>query len=145
ASDGYGELMSANSRTGVAVTNDAKTVEMIDQPRFGARMRFRGGVIRKAERIISFRCWLIAKMLGKVTVLAYVPTFSIVFWLETQPLPNQLSIDAPPFSFGFYGTAGIERRVNRVAGLSATIPLKEGAGDKSPVLDGQTANDRDRQ
>src|SRR5262249_44917881 len=39
ASDGYGELMSANSRTGVAVTNDAKTVEMIDQPRFGARMR----------------------------------------------------------------------------------------------------------
>jgi hypothetical protein len=146
-SRGYGELLAPTSvdPTGVAVTNSPNSVNMLDEPSFGARKMLKNGAwITDAEHIIAFQTWLVAKTPSKVHLLAYVGPFSLVFWMSAQPSPDLLSIGAPPNQFGFYGTDGIVKKVNRSSSSSATIAMHSGAGGKGPVLVGPTANERGR-
>ncbi|MFZ0317499.1 MAG: hypothetical protein WAL56_00100 [Candidatus Sulfotelmatobacter sp.] len=139
---GYGELLDPWSATGVAIDNQPSSLNMIDEPFFGARLRLKNGaLISRAESISAFQTWLVAQHGPRVEVLATVPPFSLVFWLTTRPSTGMLSIDTPPHDFGFYGESGISRHV-RVSGHTATVLPRLGSGGRKPVLTGQTANDR---
>ena len=144
-SQGYGDLLDPWHPSGVAITNSPQSVNMVDEPTFGGRLRLsNGAIVTKAEHILGFQIWLIAKRQSQVHMLANVAPFSMVFWLSTQPTPNLLTIGTPAHSFGFYGSQGIVRTVIHSSGVPANIRIQSGAGGRSPVLGGQTANDRGR-
>jgi len=142
-SQGYGELVDPWNSTGVAIDNKPGSVNMIDEPTFGARLRLKNGaLIKRAESISAFQTWLVAKRLQRTEVLATVPPFSLVFWLETKPSPGLLMIGTPPYDFAFYGESGISRKVKATGGQAGVRP-QLGGGGRTPVLVGETANQRD--
>ena len=125
-----------------ATDNRPTSLDMIDEPFFGARLRLKNGaLISRAESITAFQTWLVAQRGQQTEVLATVPPFSLVFWLQTQPSPGLLSIGTPPHSFAFYGENGISRKVKASGGV-ANITPRAGNGGRTPVLTGETANDR---
>lgn len=148
-SRGYGELLNPWGPIGddVEITNKPDSVDMVDEPSFGARKQLQNGAwITVAEHILAFQTWLVAKSPSQVHVLASVGPFSMIFWMTARPSSNLLTIGHPPHSFGFYGQQGIARRVNRSGrGSPASIRLQAGTGSTRPVLQGQTANERGRQ
>jgi hypothetical protein len=125
-----------------AMDNKPTSVNMVDEPFFGARLRLKNGaLIKRAESISAFQTWLVAQHGQQTDVLATVPAFSLVFWLETQASPNLLGIGTPAHTFAFYGEAGISRHV-KASGGAATVQMQAGNGRRAPVMTGPTANDR---
>lgn len=146
-SRGYGQLADPWNPIGVVITNTPQSVNMADNPSFGARKQLKSGAwITVAEHILAFHTWLVAKSPSQVHVLANVGPFSLIFRMTCQPSSNLLTIGNPPFSFNFYGQQGIARRVNRFGrGAPAGVRGQAGRGSTHPVLQGQTANERGRQ
>jgi len=143
-SRGYGELLDPWNPTGVDISNQPDAVNIADEPNFGARLRLQNGaLISRAEHVISIQTWLVAKTPSNTHLLAHVPAFSLVFWMDTRPSPGLLSIGTPPFSFGFYGEAGITRRV-RSSGATPSVRMGSGQGGRTPIMTGDTANTRGR-
>jgi hypothetical protein len=154
-SRGYGETTNS---AGVIVDNAPSSFNMWDEPSGGCRLRLKdGSMIKRVEKVLTFQTWLIAtpkpaaqgKIGGSVEVLAHVPVFSLVFWLETTKpkKPITTSLETPPYDWGMFGDAGLvdAKRINRkVTGLGSVPDVKPKAGDggKKPVLSGVTANDR---
>ncbi len=140
---GMGELLNPWHGSGVSIVNRNFAVDILDEPSFGAKLRRGRAVVVKAEHIIAFQTWLIAKNGSQTRVLAHVSPFSLVFWVTTRPRPGLLSIGTPSHQSGFYGTMGVTRRVRRGgSGTPARVRIASGAGGRRPVLQGQTANDR---
>jgi hypothetical protein len=145
-SEGFGELLDPRHRTGVSIMNGPVTVDMLDEPRFGARLRRNGALVTRAERILTFRTWLIVRRLNQLHVLARTPAFSLVFWATTRPRPGLLSIGTPDHEFAFYGRQGFVRRIDRrERNAPAGLRIQLGAGGPSPTMAGETANARGMQ
>jgi hypothetical protein len=144
-SEGIGKLLDPWSNSGVHIDEEAQSVNIYDKPRRGAKMhRDLKSVITKAECIVALQAWLIAKNGSRVRVLAYVGPFSLIYWLRTEPRPDHLSIETPAHKWSCYSEKGIARRVVFHEGIKpARITGGAGAGGRNPVLDGETANDRD--
>jgi hypothetical protein len=143
-SAGFGELLDPWHPSGVDL-NNVLTVDYFDEPTFGARLRRGGSLITNAEHILAFQIWLVAKSSSQVHLLASIPVFSLVFWLTVPPAPGLLSIGTPPHRSGYYGQAGIARRVNRSGRVRpASVRIQSGSGGRTPVLQGQTAVERGR-
>jgi hypothetical protein len=145
-SKGYGEFLSPYDPTEVLVNNQPNSVDMWDEPTFGARKQLSNGAwISVAERIRAFQIWLVAQTSTRVHVLASLGPFSLVFWMTARAPADLLSIGTPPNSFGYYGEAGITQSVNRSGKTPPpTLRMQAGTGGRNPVLTGQTANDRGR-
>jgi len=143
-SRGYGELLDPWDAIGVHTSNKPDQLNVMDEPNFGARLRLKNGaLISRAEHVMSFQTWLVAKTPTKTHFLAHVPAFSLVFWMQTTPSPGLLSIGTPPFNFAFCGEAGIAKKV-KSSGASATVKIGSGQGGRTPIMTGDTANVRGR-
>jgi hypothetical protein len=143
-SSGYGELLDPWDASGVHTSNKPDTLNMGDEPNFGARLRLQNGaLIKRAEHVMSFQTWLVAQTPAKTLFLAHVPAFSLVFWMDTLPSPGLLSIGTPPFNFAFYGEAGVTKTV-KSSGTSARVRMGLGNGGRNPIMTGDTANTRGR-
>jgi hypothetical protein len=153
-SQGYGELLSPNSASGVNTNNKPETFNMFDQPTGIAfnRSPKKGSWISRIERKLVFQAWLVAQTPNKkdAIVLAHVPPFALCFWFETD-LKNfhpSYSFDYPKFDYGMYVEKGVSPApVNRtVKGIGPTPDLNValGNGGTNPYLKGLTANERNR-
>lgn len=139
SSQGYSEF--PDPWTG-AMDNRPTSLNMIDEPSFGARLRLKNGaLISRAESITAFQTWLVALKGQQTVTLATVPPFSLVFRLQTQPSSNLLMIGTPANSFFFYGESGISRTV-KTSGGQPNVGPRIGNGGRNPVVTGETANDR---
>src|SRR5262245_22887542 len=87
---GYEELLNPWDPSGVELRDPPTSVDMIDEPLFGAPTFLPGtkAVITKAERILAIQTWLIAMSSSDVFVVAHIGPFSLIFWLETEPAPG---------------------------------------------------------
>jgi hypothetical protein len=174
-SQGYGELLNPNNPSGVQTNNKPDSFSMWDQPGGGASFRLPDfSAVKRVEKIIAFQTWLVAIKTGlfssspelshvrdaffpklfrespsSVSMLAHIPPFSLMFWLETDLAHFQPknSFDTPSFSWGVYGINGYipGRRIDRSIrelGPSRTIRPKLGDGGRWPVLSGPTAKER---
>jgi hypothetical protein len=146
-SQGYGELLSPYSATGVATSNKPDLFDMWDQPTVLTRMRLKdGSFIKRAEHVVSFQAWLVARTPSTTHVLAHVPAFSLVYWLETDPnwsSKGKLSIDTPGYNYEYYAEKGITKRVNKKASRqSPNLQPALGNGGRTPVMAGVNAGER---
>ena len=141
-SQGFGELLDPFHPSGISLSNNG-SVDILDEPGFGAKLRYGRSVLTRAEHIMTFQSWLVAKSPNRTHILAHVHPFSLVFWVTTQPAPNLLGIGVPAHRYGFYGQQGIVRRISQTPGTApANIGVGNGAGGRTPVLQGTTATER---
>jgi hypothetical protein len=139
---GYKELVDSDG--GQQTSTVPTMVDMYDEPAFGARMRREKAVITIAEHILAFQVWLVAQRLKQLEVLAYIEPFSLVFALTAQPRPDALSIQTPPFQYNYYGVRDITHSTRVKSSGTPTVRMYPGRSKRTPLLDGQTANERGR-
>ncbi len=72
-----------------------------------------------------------AKSPTKEHLLAFVGPFSLVFWMSAQPTRNMLSIDVPKHDWGFFGTDGIVKKVDRSASSDPQVQIHPGPSGKA--------------
>ena len=144
-SQGYGELLNP-STGGLATTNKPDTFNSSDQPNLVTKLRIsKGSIIKRAEKLTSFQLWLVARSPKATHVLANIPPFTLVYWLETtSALKTDLSTETPSFKYEFYGENGIVKKVRTSGSGTPSIRASLGVGVKSPVMTGIRANKRIR-
>jgi hypothetical protein len=153
-SQGYGELLSPMSASGVNTNNKPETFNMLDQPTGIAfnKSPKTGAWISRIERKLIFQTWLVAQTPNKKDgiVLAHVPPFALCFWFETdlKHFRPRYSFDTPDFDYGMYVEKGISpAHVNtRVKAIGNTPELQValGNGGRNPHTKGLTANQRNQ-
>lgn len=78
-------------------------------------------------------------------VLAHIPPFTLVYWLETtSALKSDLSTETPSYKYEYYGENGIVKKVRPSGSGTPSIRASLGVGVKSPVMTGIRANKRIR-
>lgn len=124
--------------------NSPDSLNIIDEPYFGARLFLKNGaLILEAETIIAFQAWLVAQRDGHTHVLSTILPFSLAFWLKTTPAKGSSGIYVPPYKFSFYGQNGVHHKVRYDdSGPQASVGSALGDGGRKPVMTGQTAGDR---
>jgi hypothetical protein len=127
-----------------------QTVNWLDQPSFGCPLRpTNGGLLLELSQIVTFMVWLVAidplKRPGSPQVLAHVGPFSLVYSAKAQdPQRYTQTLSYPPYEYFAYGANGYVSHVS--SGLQNTNPriqIRAGAGARAPLLNGETANNRD--
>jgi hypothetical protein len=167
-SKGYRE----SAARGGTFDNKPDTLDMWDEPAGGSALRFQGSMIRRIEKVISFQAWLVATtkepllagfhpivrdlhplrniniIVDRPEVLAHVPVFTLVFWLDTKPKKAYKdSFDVPEYNYGMFVEEGFvdPKRINRAkSGIQSSPIIKPilGNGGRMPVLVGASGNER---
>jgi hypothetical protein len=171
-SGGYGEIPSnakwvdfldTSNTSGVQINNKPDSLFTVDSPQMGAPTEpKKGSFVRRIEQVVSFQAWLVAlpglfrggffgPYLAQAyfsqqsrAVLAFVPSFTLTFWLERKSRGNFLN--PPAFDYGIYVENGsiLKRGVNRSIkgiGPSPFLQPKPGNGGRNPVTEGLFAID----
>jgi hypothetical protein len=144
--DGYGEL--PNPRSGGSLTNAPDLLNSWDQPGAPPPARYNGAWIKGIEKILSFQIWLAVQDGQNFTTLAYIPPFTLAFWLETKkPKPGKprYSFSSPDFDYGVYGVNGykthtINHTIKKI-GSSPSIEPASGDGHRAPMTSGPLGGD----
>ena len=145
-SQGYGELLNPYNASGVATTNKPDSFNTSDQPNLVTKLRLTTrSIIKRAEKMTSFQLWLVARTPRATHVLAHIPPFTLVYWLETtSALKSDLSTETPSYKYEYYGENGIVKKVRPSGSGTPSIRASLGVGVKSPVMTGIRANKRIR-
>jgi hypothetical protein len=152
-SQGYGELLNPNDPSGVSTNNKPDSFFAVDEPSSVVVRELNGGLIRRIEDVITFQAWLVALSGGQMNVLAHVPPFTLVFWLDRTSGRGDY-FHSPKFRFGIYGENGIfnpQRGVNRdhqhtglggaTGRVSPNVQPGLGNGGRVPLTSGRRAAD----
>ena len=146
-SKGYGTALNPRDPSGVAITNEPSSVDIMDEPKFGGRTQLGNrAMIKKADHIMSFQAWLIAIKGTQSEVLASCEPFSLVSNLtfEKRDKKKEYGRGTPKYTSTYHGTKGIERHLRTKVSGTPDIAIVAGNGGRSPVLSGDTANARGR-
>lgn len=136
---------------GGPITGEKWSVNLVDQPKFGGRTHLaNGAMIKQAERILSFRVWLVAKAGEQLRVLSYSTPFTLVSTLTfAKRDPNKeygRGTTAPTALY--YGVDGIlkfsQLRERHRAKPNVKVLGYNKDAKVDPVTTGITSNDQGR-
>ena len=145
---GYGSELNPSDPSGVKITNEPSSVNIMDQPGFGARTRLaNGAMIKKADHILSFQAWLVAIKGTQLEVMASCEPFSLISNLTFDDRDKQKEYGlggTPQFVSSFHGAKGIERRLRTDKNGTPNVAIVAGNGGRPPVTSGTSATTRGR-
>lgn len=146
-SKGYGSALNPADPSGVKITNEPSSVDIMDEPKFGGRTHLASGaMIKRADRIVSFQAWLVAIKGTQREVLASCEPFSLVSNLtfDDREKNKDYGGGTPDYKSSYHGTKGITNILRTNKQGTPAIGLTIGNGGRDPVFSGNSANDRGR-